>query len=90
MQRRRGRRLNGSGGGAAIKLADCDALRYAGVMIAFVPMTDVDEAEAESHALAAAIAESDADPRTVPHEEARAWLLGLASGDFNTPPPEPR
>jgi antitoxin ParD1/3/4 len=40
--------------------------------------------------LAAAIAESDADPRTVPHEKVRAWLLRLTSGEFDAPPPEPR
>ena len=51
---------------------------------------DDDEAEAETRALAAAIAESDADPRTVPHEEVRAWLLRLANGEFDAPPPEPR
>ena len=51
---------------------------------------DDDEAEAEARALAAAIAESDADPRTVPHEEVRAWLLRLANGEFDAPPPEPR
>ncbi len=39
--------------------------------------------------LAEAIAESDADPRTAPHEEVRAWLLRLANGEFNVPPPEP-
>jgi Fe-S-cluster formation regulator IscX/YfhJ len=44
----------------------------------------------EAQALAAAIAESDADPRTVPHEDVRAWLLRLASGEFDAQPPEPR
>jgi hypothetical protein len=48
------------------------------------------DAEAEVRALAAAIADSDADPRTVPHEEVRAWLLRLAEGEFGAPPPEPR
>jgi Fe-S-cluster formation regulator IscX/YfhJ len=46
--------------------------------------------EDAAQALAAAVAESDADPRTVPHEDVRAWLLRLASGEFDAPPPEPR
>jgi Fe-S-cluster formation regulator IscX/YfhJ len=54
-----------------------------------VPVFDDDEAAAEALALAAAIAESDADPRTVPHEDVRAWLLRLAQGEFDAPPPEP-
>jgi hypothetical protein len=54
-----------------------------------VPLIEDDEAAAEARALAA-IAESDADPRTVPHEEARAWLLRLAEGEFDAPPPVPR
>ena len=58
-------------------------------MPAPAPMIDLDEAEAEARALAAGIAESDANPRTVPHDEARAWLLRLANGEFNAPPPEP-
>jgi len=29
----------------------------------------------------------DADPRTVPHEDVRAWLLRLAGGEFDLPPP---
>jgi hypothetical protein len=54
------------------------------------PLIEDDEAEAEARALAAAIAESDADLRTVPHEEVRAWLLRIAQGEFDAPPPEPR
>jgi hypothetical protein len=52
-------------------------------------MIEDDEAAAEVHALPLAIAESDADPRTVPHEEVRAWLIRLAGGDFDAPLPEP-
>jgi hypothetical protein len=52
------------------------------------PLVEDDEVEARS--LAAAIADRDADPRTVPHEEVRAWLLRLAQGEFDAPPPEPR
>jgi hypothetical protein len=54
------------------------------------PIPSIDDDEAETRALAAAIAESDADPRTVPHEVVRAWLLRLANGEFDAPPPEPR
>ena len=50
----------------------------------------VTEDEAEARALAAAIAESDADPRTVAHQAVRAWLLRLAGGEFDAMPPEPR
>jgi hypothetical protein len=52
--------------------------------------TEDDEDAAEAQALAAAIAESDADPRSAPHDEVRAWLLRIANGDFDAPPPEPR
>ena len=55
-----------------------------------IPLIEDDEAEAETRALAAAVAESDADPRTVPHHEVRTWLLRRAEGDFEAPPPEPR
>lgn len=54
------------------------------------PLVEDNEDADETQALAAAIAESDADPRTAPHEEVRAWLLRLAEGDFDAPPPEPR
>lgn len=50
---------------------------------------DDEETAAEARVLAAAIAEADADPRTVPHERVRPWLLRLAAGEFNAPPPEP-
>lgn len=53
------------------------------------PLIEDDEAEGEARALAVAIAESDADPRTAPHEEVRAWLLRLAQGEFDALPPEP-
>jgi hypothetical protein len=54
------------------------------------PLLDIDDDAAEADALAAAIAESEADPRTAPHDEVRAWLLRLAHGEFDAPPPEPR
>jgi hypothetical protein len=52
------------------------------------PIIEDDEAEAE--VLAAAVVDSDSDPRTVPREEVRAWLLRLAQGEFDAPPPKPR
>ena len=57
------------------------------------PMNDpnpIIDDEAEARALAAAVAEAEADPRRVPHEEVRAWLLRLAKGEFDAPPPAPR
>ena len=45
---------------------------------------------AETQALAVAVAASDADPATIPHEDVRAWLLRLARGEFDAPVPEPR
>lgn len=50
---------------------------------------DDDEA-AELAALEAAVAKADANPRSIPHEEVRAWLLRLAEGDFDAPPPVAR
>ncbi len=67
------------------KAATC----YPLLMVDPAPLID-DEDAAEAQALAAAIAESDADPRTAPHEEVRAWLLRIANGEFDAPPPEPR
>lgn len=65
-------------------------VRYSPVMTTPVHLIEDDDAEAEARALAAATAESDADPRTIPHEEVRTWLLRLAEGEFDRPPPEPR
>lgn len=62
--------------------------RHCPVMTTPAPLIEDDEAE--GRALAASIAESDADPRTAPHEAVRAWLLRLAQGEFDAPPPEPR
>ena len=55
-----------------------------------VPTPDIDEEEAEAVALAAVVAEARADLRFIPHEEMQAWLLRLAAGEFDAPPPEPR
>jgi hypothetical protein len=65
-------------------------MRYAAGMANSAPLIEDDEAAAETRALAAAIADSDADPRTVPHDEVRVWLMRLAKGEFEAPPPEPR
>ncbi len=54
-----------------------------------LPDPDDDEA-AECAALAAAVAESDTDPRVIPHSEMRAWLLEIAAGHFDAPPPTAR
>lgn len=54
-----------------------------------VPDLDDNDA-AELVALTAAIAEARADPRGIPHEEMQAWLLRLAAGEFDAPPPVPR
>lgn len=75
--------------GRAQRVQPGGLVRYSAGMTTPAPLIEEDEAEAEARALAAAIAYSDADPRTVPHEEVRAWLLRLASGEFDAPPPEP-
>jgi len=55
------------------------------------PTVDMDDEEAAELALLkAAVEEALADPRGVPHEEVRAWLLELASGNFDAPPPVAR
>ncbi len=61
---------------------------YTDFMVDPAPLTEDDADEAQ--VLAAAIAESDADARTAPHQEVRAWLLRIANGEFDVPPPEPR
>ena len=67
-----------------------DATHYDLGMNRPAPHIEDDEADAEARALAAAIAESDADPRGAPHEEVRAWLLRLTQGEFDAQPPKPR
>jgi hypothetical protein len=68
--------------------AKSTAQDYMAAMERPAPLLADDEAEAEARALALAIERSDADPRTVPHEQVRAWLLRLAAGEFDAPPPE--
>ena len=57
---------------------------------AHMPELDLARTDTEQDALAIAIAESDADPRVVPHSEVRVWLMRLANGEFDAPAPEPR
>ena len=52
--------------------------------------TLVDDDTAEATALAEAVARARADNRAVSHAEMRAWLLRIASGDADAPPPTPR
>jgi hypothetical protein len=55
------------------------------------PVPDFEnEDAAELTALAAAVAEADADPSAVPHADVRAWLLELAAGNFDAPQPVAR
>lgn len=58
-------------------------------MLVTVKDIEDDEDAAEASALAASIADSDADPRTAPHDQVRAWLLRIANGEFDAPPPDP-
>jgi len=51
------------------------------------PARHIDDDEAETAALAAAVAHAQADPRTVPREDVRNWLLQLAAGDFTAKAP---
>jgi hypothetical protein len=51
------------------------------------PLPELDVDAVELAALKSAVAKADADPRVVPHDEMRAWLLKLASGQFDMPPP---
>ena len=46
--------------------------------------------ETERRLLEAAVAEAEADQRYVSHEDMRAWLLQIAQGNFNAPPPDLR
>lgn len=38
----------------------------------------------------AALEVVEADPRRAAHDEVRPWLLRLAAGEFDAPPPRPR
>ena len=52
-----------------------------------VRLPDVD---VEAEAIRRPVAESDADPRSVPHEEVRAWLMRLHAEEFDAKMSEPR
>ncbi len=52
-------------------------------------MADDEDVE-ETQFLAAALAVAEADQRRVPHADVRKWLLHLAAGEFDAPPPNPR
>ena len=54
------------------------------------PLPDLDDDAAELTALAAAVAKARANKRGVPHEEMRVWLLEIAAGNFDAPPPVAR
>jgi proline racemase len=55
------------------------------------PLSDLDDDNAaELVALTAAVEKARANRRGVPHEEMRAWLLKLAAGNFDAPPPKAR
>jgi len=49
----------------------------------------LEDEDAEIRALTKAVEAAEADPRRIPHEQVRAWLLRLANGEFDAPPPEP-
>ncbi len=49
-----------------------------------------DEDTAELVALTSAVNESLTNPRAVPHDEMKAWLLEIAAGNFDAPPPVAR
>jgi len=52
-------------------------------------LPDLNDDDAETAALIAAVEKARADRRGVPHEEVRAWLLRIADGDFSAEPPAP-
>jgi hypothetical protein len=52
-----------------------------------VPTCDLDEDAAELAALTAAVVEAQADTRSIPHSEVRAWLIEIAAGNFGAPKP---
>lgn len=54
------------------------------------PDLDDDDEAAELAALAVAVGKARANKRGVPHEEMRVWLLEIAVGNFDAPPPASR
>ncbi|MDX2145723.1 MAG: hypothetical protein SFV19_20385 [Rhodospirillaceae bacterium] len=51
------------------------------------PLPDLDDDSAERAALQAAVDEARCDTRVVPHKAMRDWLLEVAEGKFDAPPP---
>jgi len=51
---------------------------------------DIDDDDAEVAALADAVAKARSHRRGVSHEEMSAWLLRVAAGEFDAPPPVAR
>ena len=54
------------------------------------PLTDVDDEAAEIAALTRAVEKARASTHGVPHDQMRTWLLELADGNFDSPPPVAR
>ncbi len=54
------------------------------------PLPDMDDEATELAALKIAVDKSRANKRGIPHEEMRLWLLELAAGNFDAPPPVAR
>lgn len=54
------------------------------------PLPDLDDEAAELAALTAAVEKARANKRGIPHAEMREWLLELAAGNFDAPPPVAR
>jgi hypothetical protein len=54
------------------------------------PIPDLDDDDAETAALRAAVDEARKDPRAVPHQAMRDWLLDVAAGKLDAPPPVSR
>ena len=50
-------------------------------------LPELDDDAAELAALTAAVEKARANKRGVPHAEMREWLLKLADGNFDAPPP---
>ena len=50
-------------------------------------LPDIDDDEAELGALSAAVAKARANRRGVSQEEMKAWLLRIAAGESDAPPP---
>ena len=55
-----------------------------------LPDSRFDEDTAEHRSLVDAIAVSEADPRTIPHEQMRTWSSKVGDGRFDAEPPVSR